>query len=99
VACKDESELFTIGLFSLFDAILHEMMEKNMERLPFSETTKRALVCKEGKPADYLKLVASYEVGDWKSVSEMVGKIGVSEEKIPQFYLDAVGWADSYEVG
>jgi c-di-GMP-related signal transduction protein len=99
VVCKDESELFTIGLFSLIDAILDDMMEKIMEKLPFSETIKRALVGKEGESADFLNLASCYEVGDWKGVSEMAGRIGVSEEKIPQFYLDAVGWADSYETG
>jgi c-di-GMP-related signal transduction protein len=60
-----------------------------MEKLPFSEIIKRACGQRE-EPADYLKLACCYEVGDWKSVSEMAGKIGVSDEKIPQFYLDAV---------
>ena len=95
---KDESELFTVGLFSLIDAILDNTMANIMEKLPFSRAIKAALVANEGELADYLYLVSCYEDGDWKAVSEMVTRIGVSEEKIPAFYMDAIGWADSYEV-
>jgi EAL and modified HD-GYP domain-containing signal transduction protein len=96
---KDESELFTVGLFSLIDAILDETMEKIMEKLPFSSDIKSALIEGKGDLANYLNLVSYYEMADWKGVSDIVAKIGVSEEKIPEFYADAVGWADSYDVG
>ena len=98
IGSMDGSELFTVGLFSLIDAILDDTMANIMEKLPFSRTIKGALVDKEGELADYLNLVSCYEDGDWKAVSETVTRIGVSEEKTPEFYVDAIGWADSYEV-
>jgi EAL and modified HD-GYP domain-containing signal transduction protein len=98
IGSMDESELFTVGLFSLIDAILDDTMANIMEKLPFSKAIKGALVYKEGELSDYLNLVSNYEIGGWKAVSETVTKIGVSEEKIPEFYMDAIGWADSYEV-
>ena len=91
----DESELFTLGLFSLIDAIFDQDMESIMERLPLSEAIKRALLEGKGELADYLNLASSYEKGDWSAVSGLVTKIGVAEEKMAQCYMDAVGWADS----
>jgi EAL and modified HD-GYP domain-containing signal transduction protein len=50
----------------------------------------------KGDLADYLKLVSSYESANWEIFSSIISKINVSEKKIPEFYQDAVKWADSY---
>jgi EAL and modified HD-GYP domain-containing signal transduction protein len=94
---RDESELYTLGLFSLIDAILDTPMKAVIERLPFSEEIRQALVDKEGELADYLMLVSCYEKGDWECVARSVQKTGVNEQHVPDCYLDAVGWADSYQ--
>jgi c-di-GMP-related signal transduction protein len=94
---RDESELFTLGLFSLIDAVLDDTMENLMSRLPFSEDIKSALIKKAGEFSNYINLASCYEKGDWEGVSEMVSKIGVNEEKVAEYYMDAVGWADSYQ--
>jgi c-di-GMP-related signal transduction protein len=91
----DTSELFTLGLFSLLDAILDQEMEKLMEKLPLSEPIKKALINHEGPLTPFLDLVKSYETGEWESFSEAVSKVGIAEEKVPEYYLDAIGWADS----
>ncbi|MBW1951389.1 MAG: HDOD domain-containing protein, partial [Deltaproteobacteria bacterium] len=91
----DVSELFTLGLFSLIDAILDDTMENLMSRLPLSAEIKQALVSREGRLADYLELVASYETGDWETFSRIVQGVRVNEEKIPEYYIDAVSWADT----
>ena len=94
---EEVSELFTLGLFSHIDAILGDTMENLMGSLPFSESIKQALVNNEGKLADYLRLATSYEMGDWDLCSETADKIGLTEENIPESYMEAVSWADSYE--
>jgi EAL and modified HD-GYP domain-containing signal transduction protein len=71
-------------------------MKNIMEKLPLTEDIKSALVEGEGEMADYLNLISCYEMGDWGGVNEMVARVGVEEEKIPEFYMDALGWADSY---
>jgi len=91
----DTSELFTLGLFSLLDAILDQEMEKLMEKLPLSEPIKKALINHEGPLTPFLDLVKSYETGEWESFSEAVSKVRIAEEKVPEYYLDAIGWADS----
>ncbi|MCD6280245.1 MAG: HDOD domain-containing protein [Deltaproteobacteria bacterium] len=91
----DKSELFTLGLFSLIDAILDDSMENVMSRLPLSENIKNALLKGEGRLADFLKLVISYETGDWDNVSALSSHLGVNEEKLPLHYLEAIIWADA----
>jgi c-di-GMP-related signal transduction protein len=71
-------------------------MDRIMERLPLSETIKSALTGGTGDLAGFLKLVSAYEMGRWPQVSEAAGKLGVPEEVVPGYYLDAVRWADSY---
>jgi c-di-GMP-related signal transduction protein len=91
----DASELFILGLFSLIDAILDEEMGIVMEKLPISDTVKSTLVNGEGQLSAFLNLVRAYEGGDWESFIDSVSKAGVNEEKVPGYYMDAVGWADS----
>ena len=91
----DQSELFTIGLFSLIDAILDDSIEHLMDKLPLSERIKHALVDGTGALADYLSLASSYETADWQEVSRIAAKIGINEEIIPEFYRNSVVWADS----
>jgi c-di-GMP-related signal transduction protein len=92
----DESKLFTLGLFSLIDAILDDTMANIMEKLPFSGEFKIALIQGEGDLADYVNLISCYETGNWDEAAELVQKMGVDEKKLPEYYRDAVGWADSY---
>jgi len=91
----DTSELFLLGLLSHIDAMLDNGMGKIMEDLPISEKIKIALIDGEGALSDYIKLVSCYETGDWECCSLLTGKIGIAEEKLPQYYMDAIGWADA----
>jgi len=90
------SELFLMGLFSLIDAMLDNNMEDIMQTLPLSKNIKQALLEEKGDLADYLKLVSSYESANWETFSSIISKININEKKIPEFYQEAVNWADSY---
>jgi len=92
----DISELFLMGLFSLIDAMLDNNMEDIMQSLPLSKNIKQALLEEKGDLADYLKLVSSYESANWETFSSIISNINVDEKKLPEFYQEAVSWADSY---
>jgi c-di-GMP-related signal transduction protein len=92
----DISELFLMGLFSLIDAMLDNNMEDIMQSLPLSKNIKQALLEEKGDLADYLKTVTSYESANWETFSSIISKININEKKLPEFYQEAVGWADSY---
>jgi len=91
----DASELFTLGLFSLIDAILDDSMAHLMENLPLSGSIKGALVEGKGELKDYLGLVTSYETGDWEGVSAIAGTLGLDEAKLPGHHMEAWAWANS----
>jgi len=85
-----------MGLFSLIDAMLDNNMEDIMQSLPLSKNIKQALLEEKGDLADYLKLVSSYESANWETFSSIISNINVDEKKLPEFYQEAVSWADSY---
>ena len=91
----DEAELFTVGLFSLIDAIMDEHIEDLMEKVPLSTDIKLALVKGEGPLANYLEIARCYETGDWERFRTVVAELGVDDENIPESYMDAVAWAES----
>ena len=92
------SALFTLGLFSLIDAIMDDSMENLMEKVPLSEGIKNALVYGRGELNHYLRLAVCYEKGDWEGVAKMAGILGLEEEDLPRYYTDSVYWADSFMV-
>lgn len=90
-----DSELFTLGLFSRIDAIMDQDMELLMKKLPLSDQIKKALVSREGLLGNFLRLLDSYEKGDWEGFAKAVNETKLDEEKVPECYMEALGWADS----
>ncbi len=90
-----QDELFTLGLFSLIDAIMDDSMDALMERLPLSEEMKGALVRGEGRLGDYLELAKSYVRGHWEDVSMRAKGLGLDDDRLPECFLDSVAWADN----
>jgi c-di-GMP-related signal transduction protein len=88
-------ELFTLGLFSMLDAILDEQMDNLIKKLPFSKDICNALLSGTGEIAEYLNLVRAYEIGDWIAVSQSAEIIGINKDRIPMLYWDSVVWADT----
>ena len=59
----DREVLFTIGLFSVADALLGAPMEEVLSTLPFSMEIESALLENEGPKGDILRAVLEYERG------------------------------------
>jgi EAL and modified HD-GYP domain-containing signal transduction protein len=72
---------FTVGLFSVADALLDSPMEDVLETLPFSDEIRAALLRQEGPKGELLKTVVAYEQGQFPSA---VG---------PEVYGEAVQYA------
>ncbi len=65
------SELFTLGMFSLIDAILDQPMQKVMKELPLANDIKTALIDRKGRLIGYLLLAETYEKGQWEHVADV----------------------------
>jgi EAL and modified HD-GYP domain-containing signal transduction protein len=86
-------ELFTMGMFSMLDAVLDQTMAAALARVPLSDEVRAALLGDGGPLAGVLAVVVAYERGRWDTVSEAAGRLGSPELSLFEFYLDAVEWA------
>lgn len=90
-----QAELFTLGMFSLIDAIVDQSMEKVMAQLPLSDNIKYALVEGTGELIDYLRLVECYERGQWDQVAEIAHALQIDQQKLPELYFSACQWSNT----
>ena len=87
-ASEEERErLFTVGLFSVADALLDTPMEKVLETLPFSEEIVAALLRYEGRLGRVLATVLRYEQGHFPEPRAI-------PTELAHAYLAALKWAD-----
>lgn len=87
-------EAFTIGLFSLIDAMLAKPMESVMEMLPLSAEIKNTLIQKEGPLYQILSLAVEFEKGAFDQVESLARDINFDCEAVPGIYREAIEWAD-----
>ena len=89
-------ELFTLGLFSLMDAILDCKMPDILNHIALSTKMNHALLGKNKEFNIILNIVAGFEQGDWDNIffNTISGKS--LELKLPDFYLDSVKMANSF---
>jgi EAL and modified HD-GYP domain-containing signal transduction protein len=81
---------FTVGLFSVLDALMDVPMQKLLNTLPVSADISQALLQHQGVLGEALQCVLAYERGDWDNVT----CFGLARNQITHAYLDAVSWAD-----
>lgn len=84
------NEVYGMFLFSTLDAILDLSMEKALDGIALSEDVKKALISQEGELNLILQLVYCYERGRWESVKKIARHINIDEDKISDYYLDAI---------
>jgi EAL and modified HD-GYP domain-containing signal transduction protein len=79
---------FTIGMFSLLDAIMSQSLEHLLENLPFVSEVKLALLKREGNLGELLVAVTRYETGDWDSIEKKF----LNEGDMLNGYREAIAW-------
>jgi EAL and modified HD-GYP domain-containing signal transduction protein len=84
----DAERAFTVGLFSVVDALLRMPMPQLLEELPFDDRAKGALADHVGPEGRILAGVLAYEAGDF----ERCVTRGVSLIQIARAYRDALDW-------
>jgi len=84
---EERETLFTIGLFSVADALLDCPMAEVLDSLPFTEEIQAALLRREGPKGELLSAVIAYERGEFPSMQSP----GLS---LASAYRAALEWAD-----
>ena len=80
-----KASFFTVGLFSVLDAVLDCPMRQALDVLPLSDEICDALIDSRGPLGEVLRCVLAYEQNDWQSV-QLGNLTGV---KIRDCYLDS----------
>lgn len=90
-------EAFLTGLFSLLDAILDQPMSLLVEKLPFPDDIKAALLNEKNTLYYILNVVQAYETGSWWTLEKAVILLNVKSDVLPGLYNQAVDWAGNYK--
>ncbi|GAB4345770.1 MAG: HDOD domain-containing protein [Gammaproteobacteria bacterium] len=81
---------FTVGLFSVLDALLDLPMREALDPLPLAPAVEAALIDQQGELGQILQCVYDYQRGHWAGVDRypnLSAALGTA-------YLDALGWSD-----
>jgi c-di-GMP phosphodiesterase len=81
---------FTVGLFSVADALADAPMQDVIAQLPFREDIAEALLHGSGELGQLLSEVMAYMRGDFDDASELIRR----HPNIEQIYREASSWAD-----
>ncbi len=79
---------FTVGLFSVLDALLDLPMQEVLSSLPLSDKVADALFHYEGHMGAVLACAQAYERGNWDDVY----RLGLDPALIRDTYLEALRW-------
>ena len=86
----ESDALYTVGLFSVLDALLDVSIETALEALPLSDDIHDAIVSHTGFMGETLAGVIAYERGDW----EHARCPGVDDGQLAAIFRDAVVASD-----
>ncbi len=81
------NELFTVGLFSVIDALLDTPIEEALADIPLASDIRDALIRHSGPVGQLLECVAALEAGEFDRAEAILPYAG-------PFYMSAITWAD-----
>ncbi|MDX6716082.1 MAG: hypothetical protein QOH30_2640 [Baekduia sp.] len=79
----NKDQLFTLGLFSVVDALMDAPMEEVLSSMPFPDEMRQALIARTGPKGELLQAALSFERGEFKPPDDRFGAA----------YLQAMAWA------
>jgi EAL and modified HD-GYP domain-containing signal transduction protein len=91
IAPEERATLFTIGMFSVADALIGRPMAEVLAELPFSDDVQAALLEQRGALGRLLAAVLAYERGEFP---ELPGIANAGSSSVAGAYRDAVEWAE-----
>jgi c-di-GMP phosphodiesterase len=86
--------LFTVGMFSVIDALLDMPMEEALTGLPLDDDVTTALLGGDSVEGDVLKRVLAYERGDFDALD-----LDGEDDILARVYPIALAWADAAAQG
>ncbi len=81
------NELFTVGLFSLIDALLDTPIEDAVKQVPLAQDLRDAIAKHTGAPGQLLTCLTALETADFDAAERILPSAG-------PIYMSAIQWAD-----
>ncbi len=88
---SNTDEFFTVGLFSVLDALLDKPMEEVLKLVELSPSLRSALIEHSGELGKVLEYVLAYERGDWETIQNRSLQMDI----LRQSYFAALAFKDS----
>lgn len=88
---RNPSAAFTVGMFSMLDALIGRPLPDLVHELPLSEEVSSALLRREGVLGEILNTVVAYDQGDWDRATIA----GIPDFGLVEAYVAAVSWAEA----
>lgn len=88
-------EAAMMGLFSILDAMLDQMMSEALKDIALPNSISEALVEKKGVLHPIYELLIAYEKGDWTEANNICKKINIDGNILYEEYLMAIKWANN----
>lgn len=88
-----KNEIYGMFLFSTLDALLDLPMHDALTDLSLTSAVRAALIQQQGELYPFLELVYSYEQGQWENVKKAAELIGLDQDNITNYYVQAIQYA------
>ena len=88
---REVDEFFTVGLFSVLDALFDKPMPEVLSMVELSQPIHAALVEKEGQLGKVLQCVLAYEQCEWNGVQGL----GLEIPTLQKSYFQSMAWLGS----
>ncbi len=79
---------FTVGLFSILDALMDLPMDAILDALPLSEPVSNALTRQEGRLGEALRCAIAYERWDWDKICYS----SLDADTLQAIYFESLAW-------
>ncbi len=91
---RDQSEeCFTVGMFSLLDAVLDRPMDSVVQELALSPVARNSLLFRDSPLRPVIDLLTAVEQADWQRLAELTAALGVDDATVSEIYTESVSWA------
>lgn len=84
-----DNTCFMAGLLSLLDILLQTPMSEVLNQLPMSDAINNAILNRSGHAGRLLRMVETYESGNWELLDAMAKKMYLSHLDIGQCFISA----------
>lgn len=86
---------FMVGILSLLDTLLGMDMQQIIDKLGIPEDMSQALLTRDGRLGQELKLVEANEKGEVTAIQSILNDLGfISLSELADIELQAIGWAN-----